>query len=454
MIYIKTLSCKNSLIRSGMANLFKKNLTIMKKTKIFIIFIIGIILWVVSQQISHRYQALKSPLLQEHSLDMDALIDSITDVVHAEKYLSNDEKYERFDEVSNLLEEVYFDEDKLDSWHMVEEALKAYVDAIDDPYTVYMDAVTQSGFEESLKWSADFEWIGAVVKKKEYYVLIEEVLKDSPAFKAGLKPLDRIIAVDSGSVKDLDINEAVDKIKWPKWTNVTLMIERNSRTDDTQREIFEQKVTRDKMLIPSIRTKLIETENNKKIAYFDIAMIGEETESIFKKEIQIMKDEWFDGVIVDLRGNGWWFLTVWVQIISHFVPKGELVVSAKYKSRAPENYYSKWYGDLENYPVVVLVDDMTASAGEIIAMALQEQIWAKIVGIRTFGKWSIQTIQVYDDGDSLKYTIWKRYSPSGKNIDKLGFEPDIEVELDVDKYIDEDIDTQLEEAKSVLKGEM
>lgn len=111
------------------------------------------------------------------------------------------------------------------------------------------------------------------MRKKEYYVLIEEVLKDSPAFKAGLKPLDRIITVDSGSVKDLDINEAVDKIKGPKGTKVTLMIERIDRNDETKKEIFEQEVTRDKLEIPSVRTKIFTIENDKKIAYFDIASI-------------------------------------------------------------------------------------------------------------------------------------------------------------------------------------
>ena len=133
------------------------SIVIMKKLKILIIFVIGIVLGVVFQQIHNRYQDLKSPLAQEHSLDMQALISSVTDVIHAEKYLTTNEKYERFEEVSNLLDEAYFDEAKLDSGHMAEEALKAYVDAIEDPYTVYMDAVTQSGFEESLKGSADFE---------------------------------------------------------------------------------------------------------------------------------------------------------------------------------------------------------------------------------------------------------------------------------------------------------
>jgi carboxyl-terminal processing protease len=96
------------------------------------------------------------------------------------------------------------------------------------------------------------------------------------------------------------------------------------------------------------------------------------------------------------------------------------------------------------------MDDMTASAGEIIALALQEQIGAKLVGTTTFGKGSIQTMELYDNGDSLKYTIGKRYSPSDKNIDKVGVAPDVEVSLDIDTYLASDIDNQLETAKEVL----
>ncbi len=383
---------------------------------------------------------------------MDTLIQSVSDVIHLDKYMTGHDKYQRFEAVDQVLNQDFYDKDKIITGQdkRMNSALKAYVDAIGDPYTIYMDPVSQSWFEDSLRGEADFEGIGAVVRKKEYYVLVEEVLKDSPAFKAGIKPLDRIISVDSGSVKDLDINEAVNKIKWPEWTEVHLLIERVARRDEKKRELLDITVTREKLLIPSVRSKILTWANNTKIGYIDIAIIGEETESLFQRELLLLKEQWVQWLILDLRWNGGGYLTVWVQIASHFIPKGEQIVSAKYRIRDPETYVSQGFADWEGKPVVVLIDEMTASAWEIIAMALQEQIGAKLIGTNSFGKGSIQTMKVFDDGASLKYTIGKWYSPSGKNIDKIGIKPDVEVKLDVDKYVDEDVDTQLEKAKTVL----
>lgn len=158
-----------------------------------------------------------------------------------------------------------------------------------------------------------------------------------------------------------------------------------------------------------------------------------------------------EGIILDLRGNGGGFLPVAVEICSHFIPKNKLVVTAKYSSYEDEVYNSKGYGDLQNYPTIILVDEMTASAGEIIAMALQEQNGAKLVGKKTFGKGSIQTLEEFPDGASLKYTIGKRYSPSGKNINHTGVVPDIEVTFDTGLYINQRVDSQLEKAIDIMQ---
>jgi carboxyl-terminal processing protease len=140
-----------------------------------------------------------------------------------------------------------------------------------------------------------------------------------------------------------------------------------------------------------------------------------------------------------------------VEISSHFIEKWKLVVSAKYKWYEDESYYSQWFGEFENMEIVVLIDGMTASAGEIIAIALQEQAWAKLMWATSFGKWTIQTLDGFTDGDSIKYTIWKWFAPSEKNINKIWVDPDIVVEFDVDNYISSNYDNQLEEAKSIFK---
>lgn len=360
-----------------------------------------------------------------------------------------EQKYSRFEDVLKILKKDYYDQPLLLSWEkqMVDHALAAYVNAIEDPYTVYMDNKQASGFQQDLKWESDFEWIWAYVMKKDYYVMIEEVLKDSPAFKAWLKPLDRIVMIDSWYTEKMSVDEAVSKIRWPKWTKVWLVIERYDR--DGKRDILEREVIRDKLVVASVVSKVFEKDWYK-IWYLEIYMVGEETENIFEREIINLTNQNVKWIILDLRWNGWWFLPIAVEIVSHFIPSWKLVVTAKYKNFWDEKYYSKWYSDLQSLPTVVLVDGMTASAWEIIAMALQEDKWIQLVWTQTFGKWSIQTIKDFSDGATLKYTIWKRYSPEWKNIDKIWIIPNVVIEFDVEKYKKDNLDNQLEEAKQIL----
>lgn len=359
-----------------------------------------------------------------------------------------DKKYERFDSIYNVLQNSYYNIDKLNTGKMLDNALKAYVDAIDDPYTIYMDSEQNSGFQEELKWSSDFEGIWAVISKKDYYIQIDEIIKWSPAFIAGLRMLDRIVMINTWSTKSLDVNEAVGQIRWPKWTIVNLTIERI--TKDWGKEIIEKDITRDKLIIPSVNGKIITWSNGLSIGYINISIIWEETENLLKKTLSEVKDQSISGIILDLRGNWWGLLPVAVQIASHFIPKGELVVSTKYTTFEDEKLFSEGYADYQNLPMVVLVDGLTASAWEIIALALKEDIWAQLVGTQTFGKWSIQTIDEFADGASLKYTVGKRYTPNGENIDITWAAPDVMISFDSDQYINSGIDTQLEKGKEVL----
>lgn len=354
---------------------------------------------------------------------------------------------DRFDEIHQILEENYYETGNIHTGKMQDSALKAYVDAIEDPYTMYLDNATNSGFQEELKWSQDFEGIWAVIGKKEYYIIIEELIKWSPAAKGWLYPLDRIIAIDGVSTKDISITDAVTKIRGPKWTKVKLDIERIDKKGS--KEILEKDIIRDKLSIPSVKTEIVK-KWEKSFAHIIISMIWEETESILKQQLIEIKEKNIDGVILDLRWNWWWILPISVKIASHFIPKDKLVVSSRYKQLGEESFYSEGYSDLEGIPVVVLIDEMTASAWEIIALALQEQINAKIIGKQSFGKGTIQTIYEFNNGTSLKYTIGKRYSPSGKNIDKIGVAPDIQVTFDAEIYKNTNRDTQLEKAISTI----
>lgn len=420
----------------------------MKKTKVFILFILWILLWGFIWQIWHERSSLRQPFIQEGKINLNGLIASIKHVVNAEDLWLGNKTYERFDAVYDILQTAYYDVDKINTGKMLDNAVKAYVDAIEDPYTVYMDSEQNSWFQEELKGESAFEGIGAVISKKDYYIQIDEIIKGSPAFKAGLMILDRIVMINTGSTKSLDVNQAVAQIRWPKWSTVKITIERVHK--DGEKEIIEKEIIRDKLVIPSVSSKIITWSKGQNIGYINISIIGEETENLLKKSISDLKEQWFKGIILDLRGNGWGLLPVAVEVASHFIPKGKLVVGAKYTTFEDEKMVSLGYNDFSGIPVVVLIDWLTASAGEIIALALQQEIWAQLVGTQSFGKGSIQTMEEFDDGASLKFTVGKRYAPNGSNIDTTGISPDVVIEFDADAYLENATDNQLEKAKEVL----
>ena len=159
--------------------------------------------------------------------------------------------------------------------------------------------------------------------------------------------------------------------------------------------------------------------------------------------------ERIDGIILDLRWNVWWYLEEAVKLLWHFFPKDTVLVKSKYKAYEDVEHLSTWRWELWKYPIVILVDQLTASAGEIIALKFQEE-WKIVVWMKTFWKWSIQAVEDFKDWSSLKYTIWKRYSPNDISIDKEWITPDIEVERDSEKYKADWTDNQLETAKEEL----
>lgn len=179
-------------------------------------------------------------------------------------------------------------------------------------------------------------------------------------------------------------------------------------------------------------------------------VFGEKTEALLNTAVREFIDTGINGIILDLRGNGGGLMLSAVDIAKHFLQTGKLVVSAQYRRYEDMNYYANGFGELEKYPLVVLIDGMTASAGEILALALHEQNNAPLVGTQSFGKGSIQTMHDFPGGESLKYTVGNRYSPRGVNVNALGVTPNVEVVFDLTGYVEQRIDNQMETAKSLL----
>lgn len=359
-------------------------------------------------------------------------------------------KYERFEEIQQVLNQEYVDQKLLLSGEksMLGSAVKAYVDGLGDPYTTYLDAVEFSGLQHELEWEGQIEGIWAVVGKKEYYIQIEEVIKGSPAFKAGLLPLDRIIMIGTGETKNLTTYEAVSLIRGKKWTKVKFGIERPQNSWENQYLVIE--VERDTIDVPSVRSKIL-THNNQKIWYIEISIFWEQTNKLLTRAISDSVNENVSGIILDLRGNGGGLLPVAVDLAGHFLEPWTLVVKTDFYTYQKADYRAKGFGELKGFPIVVLIDKMSASASEILALALREQgSNVKILGTSSFWKGTIQTLKDFDDQTSLKYTVGKRFWPQWTSIDKIGITPDIEVAFDMTGYIEKKIDNQLEKALEVL----
>jgi len=362
-------------------------------------------------------------------------------------------KWDKLDRVWMILQNQFYDPKMLDFDKMKEDAIKWFVSAIWDPFTVYLTKQENSNFQKELKWTQDFEGIWAVVTKVEEWVMIEQVLKGYPAYKAWLKPLDIIIKINWEPTKDMSLAEAVSKIRWPAGTTVTLTIYRPS-----ENKVFDVKIKREKIVVPSVTYEVYTLTGWIKVWYINISIIWEDTEDALERALNVLKKQEVKGLILDLRGNGGWFLDKAVEIASHFIPRWKVIVRTKYRVYPEEDYKSYWYGDFQGYPIVVLVDKLTASAAEIISAALKEDIWAKLVWTDTFGKCTIQTMKQFNDGSSLKYTIWKRFTPNRESVcsgDSIlpgkWLKPDIFVKFDKDKFSKEHIDTQLNKAKQVLR---
>lgn len=342
--------------------------------------------------------------------------------------------YDGIEELYSALKAGYDGELKADE---IENGLKAgLVSAAGDPYTEFFDDQETKEFAEELNGS--FEGIGAELGKEESSVVIISPIDGFPAQKAGLKARDIISKIDGESAYDISVNDAVKKIRGEKGTKVKLEIIRDGKALD-----FE--ITRDQISIPSVKTEVVDG-----IGIIRISRFGDDTVDLTQKAAKEMKDKQVKGVILDMRGNPGGLLDAAVGVSSLWLEKGKPVLEEKRAGMTIKSYEARGTATLLGMPTVVLVDEGSASASEITAGALRDNKVATIIGQTTYGKGSVQEIRELRDGGALKVTIARWYTPSGRNIDKEGIDPDKKVEIS-DEDIKNEKDTQKEAAIAELK---
>jgi carboxyl-terminal processing protease len=206
--------------------------------------------------------------------------------------------YHKFETIFGLLSKYYYDKPHLDQSKMIESALKGYVDAIGDPFTTYLTSDETKLFNQEMQGSQEFEGIGAVVTKKSEGIMIEEVIKDSPAYVADLRALDIILEINGSGTQSLGLQEAVQKIRGPKESIVLLKIMRES-----EKKIFDVSVTRQKINVPSVEAESY-SYSGKNFLKLELSIIGDDTKKMLRQVLAQHDLKKTDGIILDLRGNG------------------------------------------------------------------------------------------------------------------------------------------------------
>ncbi|MGC8829719.1 MAG: S41 family peptidase [Verrucomicrobiia bacterium] len=387
--------------------------------------------------------------------------------------VEKDDPYTNLKIFTTVLERIkrdYVDGDKLSYHDLIYGALKGMLGML-DPHSEFMDS---SKYEELRKdTEGAFGGVGIVVSVKDNYITVVSPMEDTPGFKAGILPGDRIIKIDGRSTEKMSLQEAVKRLRGKPGTDVTLTISR-----PTTGEVKDYKLTRAEIKVPTIKDINGKNEfpvGEDRIGYVRITQFGEQTADDLEAALKKLESKNIESLIIDLRNNPGGLLDQAVAVCEKFLPRGTLVVSTEGQSANQKaEYRAGGRGKHREYPLVVLVNNGSASASEIVAGCLQDLKRAIIVGEQTFGKGSVQSIIPLQDGSALRLTTAKYYTPSHRVIHERGITPDITVTISEEQERDlflkrnlispesldekeqqrlKDVrDTQLERAIDLLKG--
>ncbi|HWR38345.1 MAG TPA: S41 family peptidase [Patescibacteria group bacterium] len=325
-------------------------------------------------------------------------------------------------------------------------ALKGTVNALDDPYSVYMDPKMYKDLMVSTKGS--FGGVGLVLGMKEKMLTVVAPIEGTPGEKAGIKSGDQILRIDDKETKDLSLDEAVGMIRGTEGTQVILNIRRGAAGSQNYT------LTRTNIQIKTVGGKMLDNG----IGYIRLSMFSETTDRELQAKLTELEGKGLKAVVLDLRNNPGGLLEEGIKVARFFVPKGP-VVSVVRKDGSRETSYSEL--EKSRWPLAVLINGGSASASEIVAGAIQDTGAGTLIGTKSFGKGSVQTVVQIDQESAVKFTIAKYYTPKDRSIHGIGIEPDIVVELPEIKDTGKDAeqeqkndtkkDPQLEKAVEVLK---
>lgn len=317
----------------------------------------------------------------------------------------------------NLIFQDYVARENLDASTLSQAAIKGMVEALDDPYSAYLDVPTYQRNLTNL--AGKYGGIGAYVGVKDEQIIIIAPIPDSPAAEAGIRAGDIILEIDGISTSEMSLEEAVLRIRGPEGTPVKLLVLHQSETEPEEIEIVRAE----------IELASVYFEMRDDIAYIYIAHFSERTNEELIQVLESLTEEAATGIILDLRSNPGGSLEGVIDVASRFLKEGVLLYVVDNEGNR-SSYSVKPGGITTDLPVVVLTDNYSASGSEILAGALQDYARATVAGTRTYGKGSVNTLYQLQDGSGLYLTTARWLTPNGRLIEGEGIEPDYPLELE------------------------
>jgi carboxyl-terminal processing protease len=357
--------------------------------------------------------------------------------------LSTYKRYSKAIELENYIKENFLGE--VDENKLLDGQLKGMFEALGDPYSTYMTVDEFESFTEETE--GVYGGIGVVVTPGEdNLITVVSPIEDTPGERAGIKPGDKIIKVDGEEFTADKMDEAVKKMKGEPNTSVTITILRTDKNGNNQQ--MDIKIIREQIRIQTVKSDIIEDN----IGYIKITSFDELTYNDFKKHLNSLMDKNISGLILDIRNNPGGLLDVCVDIADELLGEGIVVYTQTKNGEKQYEYSDKKHVDI---PLVVLVNEGSASASEILAGAIKDHKRGILLGTKTFGKGIVQRIRQLKDGSGFKLTVSEYFTPNGENIHGIGIEPDIKVDLpdDLEQIGLENLegDTQLQAAIKEIK---
>ena len=348
----------------------------------------------------------------------------------------------KIDLIRSVLEKYYMGD--IDYGKAMEGIYSGFIDSLGDPYTVYFSAEEYKKFSEST--DGNYAGVGSTVTTNaDGNAEFVKPFKDGPAYNAGILPGDVLCEVDGEDVLGMDLDSVVSKIRGEAGTNVTIKIYRANT-----KEYLDITVTRGKIQVPTVEYKMLPDS----IGYIAVSEFDKVTEKQFNVAVDSLTQQNMKALIIDLRDNPGGMLTTVISMLSRILPKGELLIYMEDKAGQREEHFSDSTRTVD-VPMAVMINVNSESASEVFAGCLQDYGKATLIGTKSFGKGIVQSLIPLGDGSAIKVTTSKYYSPKGRNIHGVGFEPDIKVELDPSlkgkATIETEEDNQIQAAVDFLK---